>query len=168
MQHLLFRRSICLTAHLLCTLRRGKCRDLTASLARQNLCVEAELKGLGICYLGTTIYTAGEIADILELPKGVIPLTTVVVGYPDESPGLTDRLPLEAWCTMRNIPTIRPPKSTSCGPSVKSRSSPNASSRRTTCPTWRRSHAAPLRPQGQPRDFELLFRAPEGKGFFNN
>ena len=27
MQHLLFRRSICLTAHLLCTLRRGKCRD---------------------------------------------------------------------------------------------------------------------------------------------
>ena len=57
-----------------------------ALLAAQNLCVEAELKGLGICYLGTTIYTAGEIADILELPKGVIPLTTVVVGYPDESP----------------------------------------------------------------------------------
>ena len=66
-----------------------------ALLAAQNLCVEAELKGLGICYLGTTIYTAGEIADILELPKGVIPLTPVVVGYPDESPGLTDRLPLE-------------------------------------------------------------------------
>ncbi len=66
-----------------------------ALLAAQNLCVEAELKGLGICYLGTTIYTAGEIADILELPKGVIPLTTVVVGYPDESPELTDRLQLE-------------------------------------------------------------------------
>lgn len=66
-----------------------------ALLAAQNLCVEAELKGLGICYLGTTIYTAGEIADILELPKGVIPLTTVVVGYSDESPELTDRLPLE-------------------------------------------------------------------------
>lgn len=67
-----------------------------ALLAAQNLCVEAELHGLGICYLGTTIYTAGEIARILELPKGVIPLTTVVVGYPDEQPGLTDRLPLEA------------------------------------------------------------------------
>ena len=61
-----------------------------ALLAAQNLCVEAELKGLGICYLGTTIYTAGEIADILELPKGVIPLTTVVVGYPYESPELTE------------------------------------------------------------------------------
>ena len=47
-------------------------------------------------YLGTTIYTAGDISQILELPKGVIPLTTVVLGYPDESPELTDRLPLDA------------------------------------------------------------------------
>ena len=67
-----------------------------ALLAAQNFCVEAELHGLGICYLGTTIYTAGEISRILELPKGVIPLTTIVVGYPDESPALTDRLPLAA------------------------------------------------------------------------
>ena len=50
----------------------------------------------GSCYLGTTIYTAGMIAEILELPKGVIPVTTIVLGYPDESPELTDRLPLEA------------------------------------------------------------------------
>lgn len=67
-----------------------------ALLAAQNLCIEAEMHGLGICYLGTTIYTAREICKVLELPKGVIPLTTIVVGYPDEEPGLTDRLPLEA------------------------------------------------------------------------
>ncbi len=67
-----------------------------ALLAAQNFCVEAELQGLGICYLGTTLYTAAEIAAILELPKGVVPLTTIVVGYPDESPELTDRLPLDA------------------------------------------------------------------------
>lgn len=67
-----------------------------ALLAAQNLTIEAELHGLGICYLGTTIYTAGEISRILELPQGVIPLTTIVMGYPDESPELTDRLPLEA------------------------------------------------------------------------
>ena len=66
-----------------------------ALLAAQNLCVEAEAHGLGICYLGTTIYTAEEIARILDLPKGVIPVTTIVVGHPDESPELTDRLPLE-------------------------------------------------------------------------
>ena len=35
-----------------------------ALLAAQNLCVEAEAHGLGICYLGTTIYTAEEIARI--------------------------------------------------------------------------------------------------------
>ncbi len=67
-----------------------------AMLAAQNLAVAAETQGLGICFLGTTLYTARDIARILDLPKGVIPLTTVVVGYPDEDPGLTDRLPLEA------------------------------------------------------------------------
>ena len=67
-----------------------------ALLAAQNLCVEAEMHGLGICYLGTTIYTTADIARILELPKGVIPITTIVVGHPAESPALTDRLPLDA------------------------------------------------------------------------
>lgn len=67
-----------------------------ALLAAQNFCIQAEIHGLGICYLGTTLYTAGEIARILTLPQGVIPLTTIVVGYPDDSPELTDRLPLEA------------------------------------------------------------------------
>ncbi len=67
-----------------------------ALLAAQNLCIAAEAHGLGICILGTTLYTAGQIARILRLPKGVVPLTTVVVGYPDEEPALTDRLPLEA------------------------------------------------------------------------
>ena len=64
-------------------------------LVAQNCCIAAEDKGMGICYLGTTTYTADKIIDILELPKGVIPITTVVLGYPDENPGLTDRLPLE-------------------------------------------------------------------------
>ena len=69
---------------------------IDALLAAQNLCIEAEERGLGICYLGSTIYTAEEIARVLELPEGVIPITTSVVGSPDESPALTDRLPLEA------------------------------------------------------------------------
>ncbi|HAF30800.1 MAG TPA: NADPH-dependent oxidoreductase [Bacteroidales bacterium] len=69
---------------------------IDAMLVAQNCCIAAEAKGLGICYLGTTTYTADKIIDILELPKGVIPITTVVMGYADENPGLTDRLPLEA------------------------------------------------------------------------
>jgi len=68
---------------------------IDAMLASQNCCLAAEDKGMGICYLGTTTYNADKIIDILKLPKGVIPITTVVVGYPDENPELTDRLPLE-------------------------------------------------------------------------
>ena len=69
---------------------------IDALLVAQNVCVAAEDAGLGICYLGTTTYMAGKIIDVLDLPKGVIPVTTVTVGYPDEQPDFTDRLPLEA------------------------------------------------------------------------
>jgi|YNPMSStandDraft_1061717.scaffolds.fasta_scaffold01210_5 nitroreductase len=69
---------------------------IDALLAAQNAALEAEYLGLGICYLGTTIYMAQQIIDILKLPKGVVPVTTLVVGYPDENPPLTDRLPLKA------------------------------------------------------------------------
>ncbi len=69
---------------------------IDALLAAQNACLEAESHGLGTCYLGTTTYTAGKIIDILKLPKGVVPVTTLVMGYPSEIPPLTDRLPLRA------------------------------------------------------------------------
>lgn len=63
-------------------------------LASQNVVVAAEENGLGICYLGTTTYMADKIIEILDLPEGVVPVTTLVIGYPDEHPVLTDRLPL--------------------------------------------------------------------------
>ncbi|MDR2885580.1 MAG: nitroreductase family protein [Rikenellaceae bacterium] len=66
-----------------------------AILCSQNVALEAENHGLGICHLGTTVYTADRIAQVLELPVGVIPVTTVVIGYPAEQPELTDRLPLD-------------------------------------------------------------------------
>ncbi|MGQ9846656.1 MAG: nitroreductase family protein [Bacteroidales bacterium] len=68
---------------------------IDALLAAQNASLEAEHCGLGICYLGTTTYNAKSIIDILQLPVGVVPVTTLVVGYPDENPPLTDRLPLD-------------------------------------------------------------------------
>ncbi|MCP4311482.1 MAG: NADPH-dependent oxidoreductase [Bacteroidetes bacterium] len=69
---------------------------IDALLVAQNVCVAAEDAGLGICYLGTTTYMAEKIIDVLDLPKGVVPVTTLTLGYPDEKPGLTDRLPVEA------------------------------------------------------------------------
>ncbi|MDD4921529.1 MAG: nitroreductase family protein [Bacteroidales bacterium] len=62
----------------------------------QAFCDAAEAKGLGICYLGTTTYLAEQIAEALELPKLVLPITTISVGYPQKafSAPLSDRLPL--------------------------------------------------------------------------
>jgi nitroreductase len=69
---------------------------IDALLVAQNVCVAAESEGLGICYLGTTTYLAGKIIDLLHLPKGVVPVTTVTIGWPDEYPSQIDRLPLTA------------------------------------------------------------------------
>lgn len=65
-----------------------------ALLVTQNFCTLAEEAGLGICYLGTTIYDPENIIRILELPELVMPVATITVGYPDECPPQTDRLPL--------------------------------------------------------------------------
>ncbi len=69
---------------------------IDAIIFAQTFAVAAESAGLGICYLGTTTYNAGEIIDILNLPKLVVPVTTITVGYPAEIPELTDRLPMES------------------------------------------------------------------------
>ncbi len=68
---------------------------IDALLVAQNVAIAAEDKGLGICYLGTTTYMADEIIAALDLPRGVVPVTTIVVGYPAEAPSITNRLPLE-------------------------------------------------------------------------
>jgi len=64
-------------------------------ICAQNVCIAAENNGLGICYLGTTTYNALEIIKILELPKLTFPITTIAIGYPDESPENVDRIPLD-------------------------------------------------------------------------
>jgi len=69
---------------------------IDSSILAQNICVAAESYGLGICYLGTTLYNAPEISDVLHLPSGVIPITTLTVGYPEFKPELSDRLSLDS------------------------------------------------------------------------
>jgi nitroreductase len=69
---------------------------IDALLVAQNVALAAESLGIGICYLGTTTYTASKIIDILKLPKGVVPITTITLGYAAETPELTDRLPMNA------------------------------------------------------------------------
>ena len=67
-----------------------------ALLFTQTFCCLAEEKGLGICFLGTTVYQPQAIISALELPELVFPVATLTVGWPAESPSQTDRLPLQA------------------------------------------------------------------------
>ncbi len=69
---------------------------IDALLVAQTVCIAAEARGLGICYLGTTTYMANKIIEALKLPKGVVPVTTVTLGWPAENPEQVDRLPMEA------------------------------------------------------------------------
>ena len=68
-----------------------------ALLYTQTLCNLMDEEGLGYCYLGTTVYQPQQIIDALHLPKLTMPVATLTVGWPDEEPELSDRLPLESF-----------------------------------------------------------------------
>ena len=68
---------------------------IDASLVSQNVALAAASKGLGICYMGSTLANCDQIGHILKVPKGVFPVVGFSLGYPDERPALRDRLPLK-------------------------------------------------------------------------
>ena len=67
-------------------------------IALQNATVAAESMGLGTCHIGAIRNKPLEIVELLNLPKYVIPLVGLTVGYPDDDPGLKPRLPPKAVC----------------------------------------------------------------------
>ena len=70
---------------------------IDALLYTQTLCNLMDEEGLGYCYLGTTVYMPQMIIDTLQLPQLVMPVATLTVGWPAETPALSDRLPLESF-----------------------------------------------------------------------
>ena len=62
----------------------------------QSFCNLAEEAGLGLCYLGTTVYNSQAIIDLLQLPQLVMPVATITLGWPAENPPVSDRLPLDS------------------------------------------------------------------------
>ena len=70
---------------------------IDALLYTQTLCNLMDEEGLGYCYLGTTIYQPQQIIDVLQLPRLVMPIATLTVGWPAEEPPLSDRLPVESF-----------------------------------------------------------------------
>lgn len=65
-----------------------------ALLFCQTFCNLAEEEGMGCCFLGTTVYQPQSIIDTLQLPELVFPVATITLGWPDENPPLSDRLPV--------------------------------------------------------------------------
>lgn len=70
---------------------------IDAMLFAEAFAEAAEEKGLGLCYLGTTAYNADQLIKILSLPKRVVPIVTITLGYPQEPlPEQSERLPIAA------------------------------------------------------------------------
>jgi len=65
-----------------------------AIIALQTVVVAAESLGLGTCYYGVIL--SSNIAEMFSAPKFTFPAGLVAIGYPDEQPELSIRLPLEA------------------------------------------------------------------------
>ena len=70
---------------------------IDAIILAQTTALLFESRGLGICYVGTTLHWASEIARFLELPEHCLPITSMVVGWPGEQPLPRERLPATAW-----------------------------------------------------------------------
>lgn len=68
-----------------------------AMILAQQITTIAEQEGLGTCYLGTAIYNAPQISELLRLPRLVMPVACLAIGWPDEEGVATERLPLRAW-----------------------------------------------------------------------
>lgn len=62
----------------------------------QQFCTIAEMSGYGCCYLGTTTYNAPQIAVLLNLPRMVVPVTTLTLGHVAARPDDCGRIPASA------------------------------------------------------------------------
>lgn len=81
-----------------------------ALLFTQTFCNLAEEEGLGTCFLGTTVYMPKMIIDTLKLPKLVMPVATITLGWPDEQPALSERLPLRSIIHQETFEEYTPEK----------------------------------------------------------
>lgn len=81
-----------------------------ALLFTQTFCNLAEEEGLGTCFLGTTVYMPQMIIDTLKLPKLVMPVATITLGWPDEQPALSERLPLRSIIHQETFEDYTPEK----------------------------------------------------------
>ena len=65
-------------------------------LSAQNAVTAAESLGLGSCFSGAALIRILSLIEFFECPKGVLPIATLALGWPDEIPMKRQKLPLKA------------------------------------------------------------------------
>ena len=103
-----------------------------ALLYTQTFCNLAEEAGLGLCYLGTTVYMPQMIIDALSLPELVMPVATLTVGWPAENPPSPTDLRPKPLSTRKLTTTIRRPTSTGSMPTRRPWRKTSTSAKSTT------------------------------------
>jgi hypothetical protein len=68
---------------------------IDASLLAENMTMAAECLGLGSVFVGSALANE-KVVKLLGLPKGVLPLMLLCVGYPDEEPPTRPRWKLSS------------------------------------------------------------------------
>ena len=63
--------------------------------AVQALLVALAVRGVGSCWIGSTIFAADLVRDELDLPADWEPLGAIAIGYPDEPSGPRDPVPTD-------------------------------------------------------------------------
>ena len=76
-------------------------------IAMQNTVVAAESMGLGTVPIGLIRKASLEVVKELNLPKYVIPIVGLCVGYPDDNPGIKPRLPTNGVCFEEKYDTAK-------------------------------------------------------------
>jgi len=77
---------------------------IDATLFAQNLVTAFEAMGYGICYIGGLRNSLPEVDELLNIPKGVLPLYGLCVGVPADLPDLKPRFHSDTVCFENKYP----------------------------------------------------------------
>lgn len=77
-----------------------------ALLSAQNVVVAAESMGLGTVYLGSILADPRGVVEALNLPPLTFPILGMIVGHPDQEPGMKPRLPLSVMTGQNTYPHV--------------------------------------------------------------
>ena len=78
-----------------------------AALMAENMVISGRSLGLGSCFLGSAPWRADKIAEEYKLPKRVLPLVQLVMGYPAEDPPPRPRYPINFTLFENEYPKFR-------------------------------------------------------------